>query len=184
MATYTEFSYYKNNKHELNEITSKIYRSKDFPISKVYTWWCDRKHIVFTNGVFDLLHKGHLEYLYKAKQLGEILIVGLNSDESVKKIKGPDRPINDERTRAMILASLIFVDAVILFDEETPLNLIKLISPDILVKGKDYKEEDIVGYSHVKQKKGKVITIELTEGYSTTKIIDKINALQETRRQN
>jgi rfaE bifunctional protein nucleotidyltransferase chain/domain len=130
--------------------------------------------VVFTNGCFDILHLGHIEYLAKAAMLGNILVIGINSDSSVQKIKGKSRPINDERSRSMVLASLEFVTNVVLFDEETPYELIKTIQPDILVKGKDYTVEQIVGHDIVLAKGGKVETIELTPGYSTTAIEQKI----------
>ena len=137
-------------------------------------WKSENKKIIFTNGCFDILHKGHVEYLEKAKELGDILIVGLNSDLSVKRLKGESRPINDQISRAKIIASLFFVDAVIIFNDDTPLKLIKNILPNILVKGGDYIIEDIVGYDIVKNNGGKTITIDLTKGYSTTNIINKI----------
>ena len=130
--------------------------------------------IVFTNGCFDIIHLGHIDYLAKAADLGDKLIIGLNSDESTRRLKGPTRPINDEHSRAMILASLSFVDAVILFDEDTPYNLIKSVQPDILVKGADYKPEDIVGYDIVMAKGGKVETLDYLPGYSTSSIEKKI----------
>ena len=132
------------------------------------------KKIVFTNGCFDLLHLGHIDYLSKAADLGNMLIIGLNSDLSVSRIKGNTRPLQDERSRAMVLASLGFVDVVVLFGEDTPYELIKATQPDILVKGADYKPEDIVGYDIVKNKGGEIITIEFLEGYSTTAIENKI----------
>lgn len=132
------------------------------------------KKIVFTNGCFDILHLGHIDYLSKAADLGNILIIGLNSDVSVKKIKGNNRPIMDEKSRAAILASISFVDAVVIFDEETPYNLINLVKPDVLVKGDDYKPEDIVGYDILKTYGGKVITLDFLPGYSTTAIEKKI----------
>jgi len=132
------------------------------------------KKIVFTNGCFDIIHKGHVEYLIQAANLGNILIVGLNTDSSVKKLKGADRPIQDQETRSRVLASMYFVSYVVLFNEETPYNLIKLIQPDILVKGGDYKPEDIVGYDIVKKSGGQVVTIPLVKGYSTTAIINKL----------
>ena len=142
-------------------------------------WRLKEKKIVFTNGCFDLLHLGHIEYMAKAADLGGALIVGLNSDVSVKKIKGDHSPINDEHSRAMVLASLSFVDAVVLFDEETPFELIKDIQPDILVKGKDYQVEEIAGSDIVLSSGGEIITIDLTEGYSTTKIEDRILLLHK-----
>lgn len=133
-----------------------------------------RKSVVFTNGCFDILHSGHVRYLAEASDLGDHLVIGLNTDASVKKIKGPSRPYLDENTRALILAALGFVTAVVLFDEETPYELIKKIQPNYLVKGGDYKPEEIVGYDIVKAKGGHVITIPLTEGFSSTNIINKI----------
>lgn len=138
-------------------------------------WHFFGKKIVFTNGCFDLLHLGHVDYLSKAKDQGDILIVGVNTDRSVRTLgKGNTRPINNEEARATLVASLQFVDAVILFDEETPYQLIKKIQPDVLVKGKDYKEEDIVGYDIVKDRNGIIKTIDLVPGYSTTNIEQKI----------
>ena len=129
---------------------------------------------VFTNGCFDIMHLGHVEYLSKASDLGEILIVGLNSDASVSRLKGEGRPICDVRSRAGVLASLSFVSAVVIFDEDTPLDLIKFIRPDVLVKGKDYSVETIVGADVVLANGGRVETIELVEGYSTSLIENKI----------
>ncbi len=130
--------------------------------------------IVFTNGCFDLLHQGHIDYLSKAKDLGKILIIGLNTDSSIKKIKGDSRPVQDEKSRALIMASLHFVDYVIPFGEDTPYNLIKIIQPDVLVKGADYKKEEIAGYDIVEDKGGEIVTIDLLKGYSTSSIIEKI----------
>lgn len=132
----------------------------------------ENKSVVFTNGCFDLLHKGHLHLLHEAKKMGDILIVGLNTDSSVKKLKGPKRPIEDEQTRAQKLAELPEVDHVILFAEETPLQLIEAIRPDVLVKGGDYTLDDIVGARLVKSYGGRTEVIPLLEGYSTTKIIE------------
>ena len=133
-----------------------------------------KKSIIFTNGCFDVLHAGHIRYLAQAAGLGDFLVIGLNSDSSVKKIKGPSRPYLDEKTRALILAGLGFVSVVTLFDEETPYNLIKKIQPQFLVKGGDYKPDEIVGYDIVKARGGQVLTIPLTEGFSSTGIINKI----------
>jgi rfaE bifunctional protein nucleotidyltransferase chain/domain len=135
------------------------------------------KRIVFTNGCFDIVHLGHIEYLLKAKELGDILIVGVNSDESVRSLKGPKRPIMPEEHRYYNLAAYSFVDVVVPFGEETPLNLIKIILPDVLVKGSDYNPEDIVGYDIVKGYGGEVMTVSTDlspEIYSTTKIIKRI----------
>ncbi len=132
-----------------------------------------KQSLVFTNGCFDLLHRGHIYYLSKARALGDILILGLNNDASVRRLKGPARPVNDERARAEVLAALAFVDYVILFGEDTPLNLIKSLRPDILVKGGDYKVEDIVGYKEVLSWQGRVETIPVLKGYSSSNIISK-----------
>lgn len=133
------------------------------------------KKIVFTNGCFDILHQGHMECLAKARDLGDFLIVGLNTDSSVKRLnKAPNRPVNDEAARARVLSGLSFVDAIVLFDEDTPLELIKLIQPDFLVKGGDYKEESVVGYKEVSATGGKVVIIPLVDGFSTTGIIAKM----------
>ena len=132
------------------------------------------RKIVFTNGCFDILHRGHVEYLSKAAAFGDVMIVGLNTDDSVKRLKGPSRPVNDEFARAFVLAGLEFVSAVVLFDEDTPYNLIKTVQPDFLVKGSDYKPEKIVGYDIVTAKGGKVVTVDLVEGFSTTKTIEKM----------
>ena len=142
--------------------------------NQVKDWRSSGKKIVFTNGCFDVLHRGHIEYLAQASDMGDILIIGLNTDNSVKRLKGESRPVNDQHARSLLLAALSFVDAVTLFDEDTPFNLIKTIMPDILVKGGDYKKEDIVGHDIVKANGGKVITIPLTEGYSTTGMIERM----------
>ena len=130
--------------------------------------------LVFTNGCFDILHAGHVDYLQKARQLGDGLLVGLNNDESVRKLKGDSRPIVDERARAMVLAALESVDAVVLFKEETPARLIDQVQPDVLVKGGDYLAEEIVGYQTVTTKGGTVKVLPFLEGHSTTSIIKKI----------
>lgn len=137
-------------------------------------WRNNNFKIVFTNGCFDILHRGHVEYLAKAASFGDVMILGLNSDASVQSIKGPERPVQDERTRSLVIASLQFVSAVTIFEEDTPYELIKKVQPDYLVKGADYKPEDIVGYDILKAKGGEVKTIELVEGYSTTGIINKL----------
>lgn len=149
--------------------------TKDKLKTLLQEWKIQNQKIVFTNGCFDILHRGHVEYLSHAKDLGDKLILGLNTDASVKRLgKSPERPINTEETRATILAGLECVDAVILFDEDTPLELITFVQPDILVKGNDYKAEEIVGYDIVTAKGGKVITIQLVDGFSTTKLIEKM----------
>lgn len=132
------------------------------------------KTVVFSNGCFDIIHRGHVEYLAKAASLGDYFVIGLNTDKSVRGLKGPSRPVNDEMARGLVLASMQFVDKVILFDEDTPCELIKQVQPDILVKGSDYRPEEIVGYDIVMAKGGKVVTIDLVEGYSTTAMINRI----------
>lgn len=161
----------KKNKSDI--IRSKIL-SGDSLQKALNTWRFYEKKIVFTNGCFDILHYGHIDYLSKAKDLGDVLIVGLNTDTSVKKLKGNNRPIQDENSRAHILASLQFIDAVVLFDEDTPYSLISLVKPGILVKGSDYKPEEIVGYDILKTYNGEVRTIDFVPGYSTTAIEEKI----------
>lgn len=137
-------------------------------------WKQQNKKVVFTNGVFDILHRGHVEYLLSAKKLGDVLIIGLNSDSSVKSIKGPLRPIVNEKDRGFILCQLACVDAVCLFDEDTPFNLISAIVPDVLVKGADYSIENIVGRDVVEKAGGIVKTIEFVPDRSTTNIVETI----------
>lgn len=158
---------------KLEIVNSKIV-SKEELAGKLAVWRFFSKKIVWTNGCFDILHLGHIDYLSKAKDQGNILVVGVNTDRSVRKIKKPGRPITDEKSRSTIIAALNFVDAVLLFDEETPLEQIKFIQPDVLVKGSDYKAEDIVGYDIVKAKGGEIVTIDFLPGYSTTAIEEKI----------
>lgn len=158
---------------QLEAIENKILTNEDLE-QRIAQWQNENLKIVFTNGCFDLLHLGHVDYLAKAKDLGERLIIGVNTDASVRRLKGIYRPLQDEKSRLQILASLQVVDAVILFDQDTPYELIKRIQPDILVKGADYKPEAIVGYDIVKAKGGEVKTIEFIEGYSTTAIEQRI----------
>lgn len=159
----------------LEIIRKKIFDGDDVEFSRMLAiWQFQGKKIVFTNGCFDILHLGHIDYLAAASELGDLLIIGLNTDKSVNKIKGNNRPLQDEISRAFVLASLGFVDYVVYFGEDTPYNLIKTIQPDVLVKGADYKPEDIVGYDVVKNKGGEIIIIEFLEGYSTTAIEKKI----------
>lgn len=137
-------------------------------------WQFQGEKVVFTNGCFDILHQGHIDYLSKAADLGTKLIVGVNSDDSVKRLnKGENRPLQDEISRSLLIASLGFVSKVVVFDEDTPLDLITFIEPDVLVKGSDYKIEEIVGHEVVQSKGGEVKTIDFLEGYSTSKIVDK-----------
>lgn len=154
---------------------SKILNSEELKI-RILEWKKNNDVIVFTNGCFDVMHYGHINYLSKAASLGDKLIIGLNSDSSVKKLKGESRPINNEYARAMMLASMIFVDAVVFFSEETPENLIKQVIPNILVKGGDYKINDIVGADFVMDNGGKVEIIPFVDGYSSTNIINNLGA--------
>ena len=158
---------------KLDIIKAKILCGEELERKLAY-WRFKNLKIVFSNGCFDILHAGHVDYLSKAADEGDVLIIGLNTDASTKRLKGPTRPINDQDARAMILASLSFVTAVVLFDEDTPYNLIKQVQPDVLVKGSDYKPEDIVGYDILKAKGGTVKTLDLLPGYSTTSIEQKI----------
>lgn len=145
-------------------------------LKKLLSLWRFHDHkIVFTNGCFDILHAGHVDYLAQARDQGNILVLGLNTDASVKRQnKSPERPVNNEEARALVLAGLESVDAIVFFDEDTPLELVKMVQPDVLVKGNDYKAEDIVGYDLVVAKGGKVVTIPLLEGFSTTGLINKL----------
>lgn len=151
----------------------KIYSLEDLQ-QKIVDWKKDGDKIVFTNGCFDILHLGHIHYLEKAAQKGGKLIIGLNTDDSVRELKGVLRPINNEYARGRMLSALSFVDAVISFGEETPYNLIKALQPTVLVKGSDYLAENIVGADIVIGNGGSVETIDLVDGYSTTNIIDKL----------
>ena len=132
------------------------------------------KNIVFTNGCFDILHRGHVAYLEKARKLGDLLVVGLNSDKSVKKIKGPKRPLNKEKDRAFVLVNLKSVDYVCLFDESTPAGLIRKLRPDLLVKGGDYRKEEIAGAKDVESWGGDIVILPFLKGYSTTGLIKKL----------
>lgn len=133
------------------------------------------KRIVFTNGCFDILHSGHVFYLQKAKQQGDILILGLNSDASVRRLKGEKRPINSENDRAVVISELKSIDFVVIFEEDTPQEIISQIVPDVLAKGGDYKKEDVVGKEIVENNGGEVVIIPFVDGKSTTNIINKIN---------
>ena len=157
-----------------NQLKEKIV-SQDQALKELKTWREKNKKIVFTNGCFDIIHPGHIDYLSQARDLGDILVLGLNTDQSVKRLnKGSNRPINDERTRAYVLAGLASVDLIVFFDEETPYNLIKLLQPNVLVKGNDYEVEKIIGFDILKENGGEVITIPFLEGYSTSSLIKKI----------
>ncbi len=158
----------------LNLIQSKIILDRSDLENVLAIWRFKDQKIIFTNGCFDIIHLGHVEYLAKAASLGNQLVIGLNSDASVKRLKGPSRPVQDENTRAMVLASFSFVAKVVIFDEDTPLDLIKLVKPGILVKGGDYEPEKIVGYDVVTSYGGEIVTIDLVDGHSTTGIIHKL----------
>lgn len=153
---------------------NKIIKNKEELYNTLCQWQFKNEKIVFTNGCFDIIHRGHVEYLAQAAALGTKLIIGLNTDNSVRRLKGANRPVNDEYARALVLSSFIFVNKVVYFDEDTPLELIRYIQPDVLVKGSDYKPENIVGYDIVKNKGGEIITIDFVNGFSSTSILNKI----------
>ena len=157
----------------LEKINDKIF-GLEFLIKNLDQWRNENKKIVFTNGCFDLIHLGHIDILARSSDLGDILIIGVNSDSSIQKLKGENRPIIEENSRVKQLAALEFVDAVVLFDEDTPQKLIETIKPDVITKGGDYKAENVVGNEVVTQKNGQVVIIPLTQGYSTTSILKKI----------
>ncbi len=153
------------------------------PAARVLTWaearaWRERQagRVVFTNGVFDLLHPGHVDVLRGARAEGDALVVGLNADASVRRLKGPTRPVRAEAERAYVLAALAMVDVVVVFEQDTPLELVRLLEPDVIVKGGDYRPETIVGAAEVTARGGRVVVIPLTPGQSTTSIIEKLRA--------
>ena len=157
----------------LKNIKSKIYSLSDLKIQSE-KWKGKGKKIVFTNGCFDLVHRGHLEVLANTADLGDKLIIGLNSDFSIKELKGENRPIMDELSRAILLASLQFVDAIVFFSEETPYKLIETLVPDVLAKGGDYKVTEIAGNEVVLENGGEVILVPFIHGFSSTNIVEKI----------
>jgi rfaE bifunctional protein nucleotidyltransferase chain/domain len=159
----------------MQKTAQKIF-SQEALAQQVKKWQAQGEKVVFTNGCFDIVHLGHIDYLEKARALGDRLVVGINSDASVKRLKGKNRPVIEEYARLRMIAAMAFVDAVCLFDEDTPKSLIEKISPDILTKGSDYTPENIVGADFVMAKGGEVKTIDLVEGFSTSKIIDKIKS--------
>ena len=152
-------------------------QTRDELVKQVARWRFLGKSISFTNGCFDILHAGHITSLSEAAKEGDILIVGLNTDASTKRLKGNERPINDENSRALLLASLAIVDAVTLFDEDTPLELIKALLPDVIVKGGDYTIDQMIGAKEVMENGGRVVINPILEGFSTTGIIGKIRTL-------
>ncbi len=158
----------------LEKIKGKVLSDWDALPGILQNWRNTNQKVVFTNGCFDIIHRGHIVLLSKAADLGQKLIVGLNSDSSVRGLKGESRPLQDETSRAMIMAGFGFVDLVVLFHQDTPLELITLIKPDVLVKGGDYKAEEIVGFDTVTKYKGQVITINFEKGFSTTAIVKKM----------
>ena len=157
----------------VQSIPSKIFTLNEL-LQQLKRWRLLNKKIVFTNGVFDILHEGHIASLSDAASNGNVLIVGVNADASVKRLKGESRPVNNQNSRALVLASLIMTDAVIIFEEDTPYNLITAIMPDVLVKGGDYTIETIVGAKEVIANGGQVIIAPILEGFSTTSIIEKM----------
>ena len=157
----------------VSSIPNKIYNSNQL-LHQLKRWRLQNKKIVFTNGVFDIIHEGHLTSLAEAASYGHVLIVGVNSDSSVKRLKGENRPVINEDSRALLLAALVITDAVILFEEDTPVNLISIIMPDVLVKGGDYTIEEIAGAKEVLAAGGEVKTVPILEGFSTTGIIEKM----------
>ena len=162
----------------VSSIPNKIYTIGTLQ-QQLKRWRLLNKKIVFTNGVFDILHEGHIASLSEAAAEGNILIVGVNADAAVKKLKGESRPVNKENSRALLLAALVMTDAVIIFEEDTPLNLINAIMPDVLVKGGDYTLEQIVGAKEVMENGGQVKIIPILEGFSTTGIIEKMKLIKE-----
>jgi len=164
----------KNEEARLMTIEEKIAKDYEKAEFVVTSWQQQGFNVVFTNGCFDLIHKGHILYLEEASQQGDKLIVAINADKSVSKLKGKHRPIKDEENRALIMAALSFVDMVVIFHEETPLELIEKITPDVLVKGGDWKTNQIVGSDHVLDHGGKVLSLQFVKGYSTTALENKI----------
>jgi D-glycero-beta-D-manno-heptose 1-phosphate adenylyltransferase len=158
---------------QVSSIPNKIY-TPDTLQAELKRWRLKNKKIVFTNGVFDIVHQGHIASLSEAAALGDILIVGVNADASVKRLKGESRPVNDENSRALLLAALLMTDAVIIFEEDTPYQLITSVMPDVLVKGGDYTIEQIVGAKEVMANGGEVKIVPILEGFSTTGIIERM----------
>ena len=161
----------------ISNIPSKIYTPALLQ-QQLKRWRLQNKTIVFTNGVFDILHEGHIATLSEAASSGHILIVGVNADSSVKRLKGESRPVNNEASRALLLAALLMTDAIVIFEEDTPLNLINAILPDVLVKGGDYQPGEIVGAKEVLAHGGQVKTVSVIAGFSTTRLIEKMKKMK------
>lgn len=156
-------------------MSPRIPAAKILPGDEAIRWRVEQRgRVVFTNGVFDLLHPGHIDVLCAARALGDALVVGLNSDASVRRLKGPERPIRSEHERALVLAALECVDAVVVFEDDTPLQLIISLAPDVLVKGGDYTPATIVGSGFVRERGGDVVVVPLTPGHSTTRTVEKL----------
>lgn len=164
------------NDDKYAKLKSKIVSAEE-AATMIDIWHYMGLKVVFTNGCFDIIHFGHVNYLSRAANLGSRMVVGLNSDASVKKLKGDARPVQDETSRAHMLASMFFVDAVVIFNEDTPYELIKTLQPDILVKGSDYTIDKIVGADIVTQRGGRVETMDFVDGYSTSNVINKIKGI-------
>ena len=158
---------------QFNTLKNKIFSLENLKL-QVKNWKATGQKVVFTNGCFDIVHQGHIEVLARTADLGNKLIIGLNSDSSIQKLKGKNRPIIDEQSRAILLASFSFVDAVVLFSEDTPINLISTLLPDVLAKGGDYEIETIVGHEIVQKNGGQGILVPFVDGFSSTTIIEKI----------
>ena len=158
---------------QFNTLKNKVFSLENLKV-QVENWKATGEKVVFTNGCFDIIHQGHIEVLARTADLGTKLIVGLNSDSSIQKLKNENRPIIQQQSRAILLASFSFVDAVVLFSEDTPINLISTLKPDILAKGGDYEISTIVGHKVVQENGGQVILVPFVEGFSSTAIIDKI----------
>ena len=158
------------------ELLEKICERED-ALEKIESWKAMDERIVFTNGCFDLLHRGHLDYLSRAADLGDRLVIGLNSDVSVRNLKGKGRPVNDFKTRSQMLANLAFTDLVVPFNEDTPYNIIEKLLPDCLVKGGDYQPDEIIGADIVDENGGEILVLPFLKGFSSTQLIEKIKRL-------
>jgi len=155
------------------ELDQKILTKEQLEV-QIQEWNLEGKKIVFTNGCFDIIHPGHIAYLSEAASLGDVLVIGVNTDQSVKKLKGENRPVNDEFSRSQLLAAMFFVDAVVFFNEDTPIDLINAVRPDVLVKGGDYTIDSIVGAKETLDRDGEVKVLSFLPGYSSTAVIEKI----------